>query len=83
MSRPHMIDEAGWARFAAAHGVGDLVSGEVVTVLPFGAFIRVDEGIDGLAPVSRWPAIPVAGTVLTVRIEAIDERRRRVAFGPA
>jgi ribosomal protein S1 len=83
MSRPHMIDEAGWERFAAAHSIGDVLRGEVVSVLPFGAFVRVDEGIDGLAPIVQWPALPAAGTVLAVRIVAIDAERRRVAFGPA
>jgi small subunit ribosomal protein S1 len=84
MSRPtHSIDEAGWARFVARHGVGDVIDGEVVKVVPFGAFVRVGEGVDGLAPQSLWPTLPTLGSRIPLRIAAIDVDNRRVALGPA
>jgi small subunit ribosomal protein S1 len=84
MSRPtHSIDEAGWARFAAAHVVGDVVDGHVVSVVPFGAFIRIGEGVDGLAPSSHWSTLPELAARLPVRILAIDVANRRVALEPA
>ena len=84
MSRPmHSVDEAAWQRFVARHGVGDVVDGEVVSVVPFGAFVRVGEGVDGLAPQSSWPALPAAGSHIRVRIAAVDADNHRVSFTPA
>jgi ribosomal protein S1 len=84
MTRPtHSIDEAGWADFVARHGVGDALDGDVVSVVPFGAFIRIGPGVDGLAPQSLWPTLPEAGSRIPVRIAAIDTEHRRVALGPA
>jgi ribosomal protein S1 len=78
----HSIDEAAWARFVARHCVGDVVGGRVVSVVPFGAFIRA-EGIDGFAPQSQWPSLPGPDADVEVTIEAIDPANRRVAFSPA
>jgi len=84
MSRPtHSVDEADWGRFTARYGVGDVVDGEVVKVVPFGAFIRVGTSVDGLAPQSLWPNLPAAGSRIRVRIAAIDADHRRVSFSPA
>ena len=84
MSRPeHSIDEAGWARFVAQHGVGDVLDGDVVKVVPFGAFVRLDGGVDGLAPKQLWSNLPDPETRVTVRIAAIDPDNRRVSLGPA
>jgi ribosomal protein S1 len=73
--------EDAWADFAAQHGVGDVVEGDVVSVEPFGAFVRVG-GIDGLAPGQEWPVLPEVGSTVRVRILAVDLDRRRAAFGP-
>jgi small subunit ribosomal protein S1 len=84
MSRPtHSINEAGWAEFIAQHGVGDVVDGHVVSVVPFGAFIRIGDGVDGFAPQSLWPTRPEPGSRVLVRIAAIDVDNRRVALDPA
>jgi ribosomal protein S1 len=84
MSRPiHSVDEAGWAEFIARYGVGDVIDGQVVHVAPFGAFIRVGNGVDGLAPQASWPNLPEPGSRIAVRIVAIDADNRRVAFVPA
>jgi ribosomal protein S1 len=81
MARPHS-NGAEWPAFVGRYGVGDIADGEVVSVMPFGAFIRVD-GIDGFAPKSAWPALPEDGTRVRVRIEAIDTDQRRFAVAPA
>ena len=83
MSRPqHSSNPAAWAAFVAQYGVGDVVNGEVVSVVPFGAFIRVGDGVDGLAPQQLWPTLPTAGAKIAVRIDAIDPDNRRVSFAP-
>ncbi len=84
MSRPeHTSSQAGWADFLGHHEVGDVVPGHVVSVVPFGAFIRVGDGVDGLAPQQLWATLPAAGERVAVRIVAIDAENRRVSFGPA
>ena len=83
MSRPtQSVDDAAWATFVARHGVDDVVDGDVVSVVPFGAFVRVD-GVDGLAPQSSWPSLPEVGARIPVRILAIDADNRRFSLGPA
>jgi ribosomal protein S1 len=82
MSPEHSSNRSAWAAFVAQYGVGDVVQGQVVSVVPFGAFIRVGDGVDGLAPQQLWPNLPAAGAQLAVRIAAIDPDNRRVSFAP-
>jgi ribosomal protein S1 len=83
MSRPaHSTNEAAWSEFIAQHGVGDIVDGEVISVVPFGAFVRIGAGVDGLAPQSLWPTVPEVGARIPVRIAAIDVDNKRVSLGP-
>src|SRR3546814_10826327 len=37
-----------WQEFATSHRVGELVYGRVTKLVPFGAFVQVGEGIEGL-----------------------------------
>ena len=37
-----------WQEFANAHRVGELVYGRVTKLVPFGSFVQVGEGIEGL-----------------------------------
>ncbi len=83
MSRPTHFNEAAWAQFVASHRVGDVLDGEVVSVVPFGAFIQVGEGVHGLAPKPQWPVLPEPGSRVPVRIQAIDTDACRVALVPA
>jgi small subunit ribosomal protein S1 len=42
-----------WEQFFTAHGVGDVVRGRIVRHAPFGVFVELDEGIEGLCHVSE------------------------------
>ena len=42
-----------WEQFFSNHGVGDLVRGRVVRHAPFGIFVELDEGLEGLCHVSE------------------------------
>ena len=64
-----------WEDFVARHGVGDLVDGQVTTVLPFGAFIRVAEGFDGLLVGEDRPQL---GSTVSVRIADVDHEKHRL-----
>ncbi len=42
-----------WQQFARTHQIGQVVPGKVTKLVPFGAFVRVDEGIEGLVHISE------------------------------
>jgi small subunit ribosomal protein S1 len=42
-----------WEQFFTSHHIGDLVRGRVVRHAPFGVFVELDEGIEGLCHVSE------------------------------
>jgi ribosomal protein S1 len=64
-----------WEDFTAHHGVGDLVDGQVTKVLPFGAFIRVAEGFDGLLVGADRPEL---GSTVSARIADLDHEKHRM-----
>jgi small subunit ribosomal protein S1 len=43
-----------WEQFFSAHGVGSVVRGRVVRYAPFGVFVEIEEGIEGLCHVSEF-----------------------------
>jgi small subunit ribosomal protein S1 len=81
MSRPdHSISLPAWKDFIARHAAGGTFEGLVTSVVPFGAFVEVAEGIHGLLPQSAWSARPEAGASISVRIASIDVENRRVSL---
>src|SRR5664279_5062560 len=42
-----------WQQFARTHQIDQVVPGKVTKLVPFGAFVRVDEGIEGLVHISE------------------------------
>lgn len=44
-----------WAVFAESHEIGNRVEGEVVKVVDFGIFMRLDNGLEGMIHVSELP----------------------------
>src|SRR6266496_469532 len=50
-----------WDDFFSRHHVGDTIEGKVVRLTNFGAFVELDEGIEGLIHVSELDDSPRAG----------------------
>src|SRR5881409_734792 len=77
-----------WRHFARTHQIGQVVPGRVTKLVPFGAFVRVDEGIEGLVHISelaeRHVEIPEqvvnVGDELLVKVIDIDLERRRISL---
>lgn len=77
-----------WQQFARIHQIGQLVPGKVTKLVPFGAFVRVEDGIEGLVHISeladRHVEIPEqvveVGTEIFVKIIDIDLERRRISL---
>ncbi|KNY26199.1 bifunctional 4-hydroxy-3-methylbut-2-enyl diphosphate reductase/30S ribosomal protein S1 [Pseudobacteroides cellulosolvens] len=42
-----------WVKAANKYNVDDIVKGKVVRLVPFGAFVELDEGVDGLVHISQ------------------------------
>ena len=42
-----------WQTFARTHAIGQVVPGKVTKIVPFGAFVRVEDGIEGLVHISE------------------------------
>ena len=75
-----------WELAEGKYNVDDVVHGKVVRIVPFGAFIEVEKGIDGLVHVSQitHERIETPATVLNVgdevdaKIIAIDTEARKM-----
>jgi small subunit ribosomal protein S1 len=77
-----------WRQFARIHQLNQVVPGRVTKLVPFGAFVRVEDGIEGLVHISelaeRHVEIPEqvvqVGDELMVKIIDIDLERRRISL---
>jgi small subunit ribosomal protein S1 len=77
-----------WSRVAAAYEVGQLVRGTVTQLANFGAFARIEDGIEGLIHVSELvddrlthpKQVVSEGDDLLLRIIRIDPQRRRMGL---
>src|SRR6201747_2128374 len=77
-----------WRHFARTHQIGQVVPGKVTKLVPFGAFVRVQDGIEGLVHISelaeRHVEIPEqvvnVGDELLVKVIDIDLERRRISL---
>src|ERR1700716_3806354 len=77
-----------WRQFARTHAIQQIVPGKVTKLVPFGAFVRVDDGIEGLAHISqlaeRHVEIPEqvvqVGDDAMVKVIDIDLDRRRISL---
>ncbi|MGD9798277.1 MAG: 30S ribosomal protein S1 [Acidimicrobiia bacterium] len=77
-----------WQEFATTHRVGELVYGRVTKLVPFGAFVQVGEGIEGLVHISEMSQhhvdlpeqVVTPGEELWVKIIDLDLQRRRISL---
>ncbi len=77
-----------WQVFAEGHAVDQLVYGRVTKLVPFGAFVQVGDGIEGLVHISEMATHHVdspdqvvsPGEELWVKIIELDTGRRRISL---
>jgi len=77
-----------WQEFASSHRVGELVYGRVTKLVPFGGFVQVGDGIEGLVHISEMSAhhvespeqVVTPGEELWVKIIDLDLQRRRISL---
>jgi len=82
------LEPNAWERFFQNHRVGDVVTGKIVRVASFGAFVELEEGIEGLCHISelsdqrveRPEAVVSVGQVLPFKILKLDEANRKIGL---
>lgn len=81
-----------WQKVGTLYREGTTLTGTVARLAQFGAFVTLDEGVDGLLPIGklgggkrlRHPSeVLQVGQQLLVTIESIDRDQRRIALGVA
>jgi small subunit ribosomal protein S1 len=78
-----------WRRAAERFPEGTVAAGKVVRLAPFGAFVEIAPGVDGLLHVSELAAdrrvdhprqVVEVGQEVTVRVLAVDGEKRRISL---
>lgn len=77
-----------WSTAVDRYQVDQTVTGTVTQVQPFGAFVRLEDGIEGLVHISELSNEPVTnpgevvkeGDVLELRIIRMDAQRKRIGL---
>ena len=77
-----------WYLFTSKYAVGDVASVKIVSLMPFGAFAEIADGVDGLIHISQIaqqkigkPAdVLEVGQVVDAKIIAIDEEKQKVSL---
>ena len=77
-----------WNAFKAAYAVGDTASVKIVSLMPFGAFAEVIDGVDGLIHISQIAQQKIGkpadvlelGQVVDAKIIAIDEDKQKISL---
>jgi small subunit ribosomal protein S1 len=82
------LEPNAWDRFFEVHKLGDVVTGRVVRFANFGAFVEIEEGIEGLCHVSELSdervekpedAVKI-GQVLQFKILKLDAAQKKIGL---
>lgn len=78
-----------WKNVKERYSVGDEVEGRVISIKDFGAFIEIEEGLNGLLHISEmaWAYVKSPsdlvkeGEILKLRILEIEPEKRKISLG--
>jgi small subunit ribosomal protein S1 len=82
------LTESPFEQFQRAHPVGSIITGEVTRVVPFGAFVKLPGGIEGLLHVSQFEEQRVEkpeqvlkpGEQVSCKVTRIDVRAEKISL---
>jgi small subunit ribosomal protein S1 len=82
------LEPNAWDRFFETHRLGDVITGKVVRFANFGAFVEIEEGIEGLCHVSELSDSRVEkpedavkiGQVLPFKILKLDQGQKKIGL---
>ena len=77
-----------WRQFARLHQPGEIIEGQVTKLVPFGAFVRVADGVEGLVHISELAdrhvdtaeQVVAVNENVKVKIIEVDSERRRISL---
>ncbi|MBQ5772485.1 MAG: S1 RNA-binding domain-containing protein, partial [Clostridia bacterium] len=77
-----------WNIFKSQYAVGDIASVKIVSMMPFGAFAEIIDGVDGLIHISQIAMQRIAkpadlleiGQIVDTRITDIDDEKQKVSL---
>ncbi|MGH2530433.1 MAG: 30S ribosomal protein S1 [Actinomycetota bacterium] len=77
-----------WKEFERKYQAGEIIEGQVTKLVPFGAFVRVAPGIEGLVHISELSeqhvespeAVLSVGDQVRVKVIEVDVSRRRISL---
>jgi small subunit ribosomal protein S1 len=77
-----------WKEFERKYKAGEILKGQVTKLVPFGAFVRVAQGIEGLVHISELShehvdtpeSVLSVGDEVTAKVIDVDVSRRRVSL---
>ena len=84
------LGEDPWVNIAKRYPAGSRIAGQVTNIADFGAFVEIEEGVEGLVHVSEmdWTnrnahpsKVVQIGDETQVMILDVDEERRRISLG--
>lgn len=72
-----------WKEILTKYEVGTTVQGKVTRVEPFGVFVTLEPGVDGLIHISKIQsgAEPEVGKPIDVVVDSVDVENRRMSLG--
>jgi small subunit ribosomal protein S1 len=74
-----------WETADGKYGIGEIFEGRITNIVNFGAFVRLEEGLEGLIHNSEW-GDPTSqqrvqeGDVVQVRVISLDSERHRMGL---
>jgi small subunit ribosomal protein S1 len=77
-----------WKEFERKYRAGEIIDGQVTKLVPFGAFVRVAAGIEGLVHISEISdqhvdtpeSVLTVGDTVRVKVIEVDVPRRRISL---
>ncbi len=83
-----LTPKASWADIASKYAEGDIITGKVVRIVPFGLFVEIEKGFDGLVHISQisyeWLENPTAGIevgqTVDTKIMAINYEKETITL---
>ena len=77
-----------WIEIRKKYGVGTIVEGKVVNITDFGAFVNLEENIDGLVPLSeisnhkidKVDSVLAIGDTVQTLVTKVDDRRKKISL---
>ncbi len=79
LSVKQLIDNP-WETVEEKYPVGTQVSGKVSKIVPFGAFVNLEKGLDGLIHVSETDGPLEEGQEITAKVTQVDGSKQKLAL---